>query len=272
MMPRKFKYLFHGHLSFERIIASVVIATGLVWLFYFGALIFDLPTGHWWRYFALPGSWHTYAGQPWSILTYAWVHTGLIGFFINLLLLYYLGNLFLTFESEKKLIRLFWTGIISGATAFLLSVKLLPFFYSDEQNIYLTGISAGYMIWLAYLAKKYGDYRFHLRLAGEVKIKHVFFFFLIIDLLLLNTQNSGGHIAHLASMLAGWIWGTVENKRINKKQQQLTREPKIYNNLKTATEKRIDRILDKINKSGFESLSKEEKEILYRESKRQKDR
>ncbi len=268
MLPQNLKYFFRGNSSFERLIASVVIATAIIWVFYFLALLFDLPTGHWWRYFALPGSWQIFIKQPWSLVTYAWIHTGLIGFFINLLLLYYLGNIFLTYEDEKKMMSLFAVGILTGAMAFLLSIKYLPFFYKDETNVYLTGISAGYMIWLAYLGRKYGDYSVTLRLMGDVKIKHIFLFFIVLDLLLLNTANSGGHIAHLASMLAGWLLAGKKRRIFSSEKKTGSSHHKIYDNLKTSSEKRLDKILDKINRSGFESLTAEEKEILYRESER----
>jgi membrane associated rhomboid family serine protease len=269
-MTNRFRYLFKGKISFERLIASVVIVTGAIWLLYFLALIFDAPTGHFWRYFALPGDWHSFIKQPWSLLTYAWIHTGLVGFFINLLLLYYLGNLFLTFFDEKKMMRLFWTGIIAGGLGFLLSYRFIPYLYKDEPNALLTGISSGYVIWLAYSAEIYGHHKVHLSLLGQIKIKHIFVFFLILDLLMLNLTNSGGHTAHLVSMAAGWIIATWESKRTAKKFRVVRNEPKIYDNLKTSTEKRIDRILDKINESGFDSLTAEEKEILYRESERNK--
>jgi len=94
---------------------------------------------------------------------------------------------------------------LAGGTAFLLTYATLPFLYRDEPQAYLTGISAGYMIWLAYLAAKYGNYDVPVRLVGRVKIKYIFYFFLVLDLLLLFTANSGGHVAHLAAALTGWL-------------------------------------------------------------------
>lgn len=262
------KYFGRGQISFEWLIASVVIATAVIWFLYFLSLAFDLPVGHWWQKAALPGEWRLFLRQPWSLLTYAWVHTGLIGFLVNLLLLYYIGNLFLIFESERNLLRLFWAGILAGGTAFLLTYAALPFLYRDEPQAYLTGISAGYMIWLAYLAAKYGNYDVPVRLVGRVKIKYIFYFFLVLDLLLLFTANSGGHVAHLAAALTGWLSATTVRRPVIQKKARTVDFPNIYDNYKTSREKEIDRILEKINRSGYESLSEREKEILYRESQR----
>jgi len=255
-------------LSFEGLIASVVIATAVIWMLYFLSLAFDLPVGHWWRYAALPGKWETFVRQPWSLVTYPWVHIGLVDFIVNLLLLYYIGTLFLVFEDERRLGVVFGVGAGAGALAFLLSYKYLPYFYGDEPAPYLTGISAGYIAWLAYLAAKYGKHRTYVRLLGHIRIRDIFFFFLFLDLVLLFTSNSGGHIAHLGAALAGWLYAVAGRLKTVRRNRHAETYPNIYDNFKTAREKEIDRILDKINRSGFDSLTEREKEILHRESKR----
>jgi len=257
-----------GKINFERLIASVVIATALVWIFYFTGMITGASVGHWWQYAALPGDWHVFVRRPWSIITYAWIHTGLVDFLINLLLLYYIGNMFLTYESEKKLMRLFWTGIVAGGLAFLITRSFADILYKDEPYAYLTGISAGYMVWLAYLAAKYGDYETYVRLVGRIKIKYLFYFFVALDLILLTAYNSGGHVAHLAASLTGWLWAKAELNLSKSSVAPSTSRGGIYDNFKPPREKAIDRILEKINRSGFDSLTPEEKEILHKESRR----
>ncbi len=259
---------FAKQISFEWLITSMVFSTGFIWLLYILNLVFNLPVGHWWQYLALPGEFFNLLRQPWSIITYAWVHTELVGFLINLLMLYFIGRLFLIYEKEKKLLRLFFAGILSGALSFLLSYYFLPFLYSDERQAYLTGISGGFVIWLAYLAAKYPDYEVHISVFGNWKIKYLFFFLLFFDLVLLNYSNSGGHVAHLGAMATGWIFGKTG---IKKSIGSISTKNKIYDNYKTANEKKIDRILEKINRSGYESLTEKEKEILYRESQRNRD-
>jgi len=251
-----------GGAFFDRLIGSVVAATAAVWILKFLHLAFNLPVGHWWQFFALPGELSEFFGQPWSLVTYAWVHTNLINFLFNLILLYYIGTLFLTYEPPSRMWKLFLAGIIGGGIAFLLSNKWIPFLYKDEPEALLTGISAGYVTWLAWLAARYGDQYVYIRLIGRVRIRHIFYFFLALDFLLLFTYNSGGHIAHLAAALIGWSWA----KYIDRPRR--TAPSRIYDNYKPAREKEIDRILDKINRSGFDSLTEREKEILYRESER----
>ncbi len=246
----------------EKLIYSIVFSAILIWLLYIVHLLFRSNWHRIWIFFALPGEWNSLLRQPWSLFTYAWIHLNLFGFFFNLILLWFTGKLFLTYENEKKLFRVFMVGILSGAAGFLISYHLLPYFFHDEPNAYLTGISSGFLAWMGYLAYKYKDVRVYIRLIGYIKIRWIFYFFLLWDLIQFPVYNSGGHMAHIFGLFSGMIYALAENTR--KKESPF----KVYDNYKTGREKKLDIILDKINRRGIQSLTDEEKAFLEKESKR----
>ena len=249
---------------FEKIIYSVVFSGFILWIFYILHQLSGSNIHQIWLFFALPGSFEEFIKQPWSLVTYAWIHLNIIGFFFNLIWLWFIGRIFLGFEPNGKMFKIFILGIIAGGLGFLLAYSFLPFFFRDEPNAYLTGISTGYLSWLGYLTAKYSNYPVYVRLLGNIKIKWFFYFFIFWDVIQFPLINSGGHIAHLFALFTGYFAAKFMNSRKMKPKHDFH----IYDNYKTSTEKKIDRILDKINKKGMRSLTDEERSFLERESKR----
>ncbi len=255
------KYWRVRSIRFEFILNSITAVALIFFLSHIFSLLLDYPLNIWWHYLALsPQKWYF---RPWTLVTYAWIHTDFIGFLINLMLVYFIGKTFLTFDKEERLIRLFWTGILAGALGFLLMYALFPGIFPGG-TLYLTGISTAYTAWLAYLTYRFGNYPVYIRLVGEVKLKYIFFLFLLLDLLYWPLGNHGGHIAHWSAMAAGFVYAFLLEFRSRREVARAN----IYDNYKTSSEKKLDKILDKINRSGINSLTEEEKAFLHRESKR----
>ncbi len=251
--------------GFEKIINSVVLVTTLLFLTYIFSLLTGKTLHTWWQYLAFNPERALY--RPWTIVTYAWVHVDVIGFLFNLFLLYYTGIWFLSRANEDLLVRLFFGGILSGSLGIWFASALFPGMF-PVRSFYLTGISAGYTAWLAYLAVRYGNSPVYVRLIGEVKIKYILWFLLAWDILQwIAAGQPGGRLAHFSAVLTAGLYAWWKNYSLK---QGIHYRDKIYENNKNSIEKRLDRILDKINRKGLKSLTREEKKLLERESRRSK--
>ncbi len=233
-------------------------------------------------WFALKPSFEVFLTQPWTLITYGFFHSNFIHILFNLIFLYYIGNLFLSFFTIKQFLNYFLLGIIVGGIAFLL---LQPIGY-------LVGSSAGIIAVLAGLATKIPTYEIRLNLIGGVKLWIIAAIYIGISFIGLDGLNSGGNIAHLGGALVGFIY-TKQLEKGNdigrffeniiafftsffqpKKQKPLRTVYKKSNIKRKPTHKeqnshqqKIDGILDKISKSGYETLSKEEKDFLFKAGK-----
>ncbi len=260
------KLAFLGSADFEKIVNSVVLVSTVLFFTYILSLLTGRTLHTWWQYLAFSPQDVLY--RPWTLVTYAWVHVDVIGFLINLFLLYYTGIWFLSRSSESLLVRLFFAGVVSGSLGLWLISALFPSLFHD-QRFYLTGVSAGYMAWLAYLSVRYGNSPVYIRLIGGVKIKHILFVLIAWDLLQwLAAGQPGGRVAHFSAVFMAGLYAYAEQLKEKKSSKGFSE--KIYDNYKPSAEKRLDQILDKINRKGTESLTEEEREILRRESMRSK--
>ncbi|MDR1120000.1 MAG: rhomboid family intramembrane serine protease [Dysgonamonadaceae bacterium] len=239
--------------------------------------------------FQLPGSLLSLAKEPWTLITYMFSHHGLLHILFNMLWLYWFGKIFLIFFNTKQLLGTYLLGGIAGACLFLLSFNIFPYFEDAVESSRLLGASAAVMaiVFAASFYKK--DFRISLLFLGNIKIYYVALVSLALDLLAITSENAGGHIAHIGGALFGICYalayrrGTDLTKYLNKFLDKCVnlfkRKPKMkvtfnrrasdyqYNDRKKQENEAIDQILDKIKKSGYNSLSKDEKKRLFDASK-----
>ncbi len=205
--------------------------------------------------------------KPWSLLSYAGVHEHFIPLFTNCLILYYFGQLFLDFFKEKQLI--------------LYLLLVLVYSISTVGATYLSGLTVGITGLMAGMLTKIPAYNINLRFIGAVRIWFIF----AIWLLLAGLINLGTNTPAVASLLAGALTGFVLTRFFNEGKGLLRmfdtsaqKTPlKVYRNPNQKTklsyrsqksiQDEIDRILDKINKTGYDSLTAEEKQFLFNQSK-----
>lgn len=229
--------------------------------------------------------------KPWSVLGYAFLHSGFMHVLFNMLTLYFAGRLFLTFFTQKQLFGLYVLSAIFAGLIYILGYNLLPLLVG--QTAKMTGASAAIMAILVATAVYAPYYEVRLMLIGTVKLWHIALVFIVLDLIYAPLDNSGGHIAHLAGDLFGFIYikllqsGTDLTKGVSGtigffanlfKSRKSAPFKKVYRNTapptrnsavkpKDLTQKQIDEILDKIGQSGYDSLTKEEKDFLIKVSK-----
>jgi len=241
-------------------------------------------------YFTLPASIPLLIKKPWSIISYMFLHQSFIHLLFNMLWLYFGGQIFLSFFDNKKLISTYVLGGISGAVLFILSFNLFPVFATALPNAVALGASASVLAIIMAIATKSPNYSIRLLLIGNIKLKHIAIVSIVLDIMSIPQGNAGGHIAHLGGAFFGYLYvkqlnsGNDIANSFNKIMDNLNfyfkKDPKLkkaysrrksdqdYRKEKVQNQAKIDNILDKIAKSGYEGLTKEEKDILFKASKK----
>jgi len=214
---------------------------------------------------------------PWSLITYFFVHVELFHLAFNMMFLYWFGMIIQDVVGNNKSVRIYFMGGIMGAVAFFLAYNLIPYFIS-RGDAYLLGASAGVFAIVVAAATLRPNYEVHLFLLGFVRIKYIAGFYMLWSLLETVGANAGGNIAHLGGALCGLCMGYLIEHPITwrlpqKKDRifvdaQFTREPAPRKAAENINEEELNRILDKISKSGYDSLSKQEKRRLFTASQK----
>lgn len=232
--------------------------------------------------------------KPWSLITYAFFHAGFFHLLFNMMVLYFSGRLFLTFFTQKQLFGLYIVSAVFAGLMYILSYNTIPLFTALGVGK-MVGASAAIMAILIATAVYAPYYQVRLFLFGNVKLWHIALVLIVIDLINVSVENQGGHVAHLSGSLMGYIFikalhaGTdvskivsntimfFENlfkpkkktpfKKVHRNPTQRTTPKSTATKPKDITQQRIDDILDKISKSGYESLTKEEKDFLFKVGK-----
>ncbi len=236
--------------------------------------------------FAVPSNIETLYKTPWSILTYMFLHVDFLHILFNLLCFYWFGQLFLMFLSQRQIVGVYILGGISGAILFILTFNLLPFFANKGIESIAIGASASILAVVIAVTTLKPNYSVNLLFIGPVKLKYLALITLILDITSVLGPNAGGHIAHLGGALFGFLYikalakgwdltypfswfeglGKISFRKKSKlKVDHRSANPDHdYNYRKVQKHQNIDKILDKISKSGYDSLTKEEKDTLFR--------
>ncbi len=244
------------------------------------------------KYFVLPAQFSQLILQPWSLITYSFLHSGIFHVLFNMLWLYWFGNIVLNLFNEKRLLTIYLLGAIFGGLLFVLSYNFFPVF-SQKQG-YLVGASGAVTAVMIFIAT-YAPQTAIRIFTFTIKLWQLALFLFVLDLVRIPTSgNAGGLLAHVGGGIFGYIYATqlekgkdigkwfensmdwfaslfkTKNKKPFKKVHRTTQAaPKrtVDNESKTEHQKKVDSILDKIGKSGYESLTKAEKDFLFKAGK-----
>lgn len=255
------------------------------------------------QYIEMPSSLPLLAHRPWTVITYMFVHFDFLHILFNMLWLYWFGRIFLQFFTGRQLGGLYLLGGIAGAALFLLSYNLFPYLRQFADNSFLLGASASVMAIVFAVSFYQKNYTISLLLIGRVKLIWLAIGVLLLDIIAITSENAGGHIAHIGGALLG-IFFAIQyskgkdltapmNRMIDRFVNLITRKPtfKVFRQEKKASDNRqqqnhrpetddeylrrkkdenrvIDEILDKLKRSGYESLSAEEKKRLFDASRK----
>ena len=238
---------------------------------------------------ALPADFGLLASRPWTLLTYMFLHFDFLHILFNLLWLYWMGQIFLGYFDEGKLVALYLMGGIFGGLFYVVGYNLFPVFSQIVVDSRLLGASASVIAVVTALAVYAPNHSIQLIFIGSVKMKYIALFSVLTYIIGISSTNAGGNLAHLGGAFWGMVYvlqrkknpGTnkVVNRMFSELKNPFTPKPKVkvsyrkpvddleYNRMKNQDKTRMNEILDKISKSGYDSLSKEEKEILFRMGK-----
>lgn len=213
----------------------------------------------------------------WTPVTYMFGHSGLFHILFNMLWLYWLGRIFLDFLNKRQFIFTYLAGGLAGAALFLAVYNTFPVFQSSLEGAVLIGASASVMAIIAATATLVPDYTISMLLLGPVKIKYLALVYFVLDLIGIAGSNPGGSIAHIGGAVLGFIYikqlrGGNDWSKIFRKKRKLTIVQKGNPTMKTnklPDQEVIDLILDKISRSGYDSLSSKEKEQLFKASNKE---
>lgn len=212
----------------------------------------------------------------WTVLTYMFSHRSLFHILFNLLWLFWMGRIFEDFLNKRQFTFTYLAGGIAGALFYILAYNLFPVFSASLPLSYLIGASASVMAIVIATATLLPDYSINLLFFGAVRLKYLAIVFVLLDLIFLAGENPGGSFAHLGGAALGYIY-ILQLRKGNDWSKLFHRKPRLRPirndaaiNRRTANELPdqdiIDEILDKISKSGYDSLTKAEKEQLFRAS------
>lgn len=243
------------------------------------------------KYLALPSNLAVLATIPWTLLTYMFTQEGFFHLLFNMIMLYFGSKIFLEYLNERKLLSTYIIGGLVGAFFFVGAFNVFPVFQNVNNDAVAIGSSASVLAIFIAIATYVPDYTVHLFLFGRLKMKYIAIAFIAIDLLSIQHGNPGGHIAHLGGALWGFLYAFQLKKGHNlygflawfKKPSGSYRQYSMrssakrskkgrplsdveYNSQRIATQEQIDHILDKISKSGYSSLTAQEKELLFKTS------
>ncbi len=266
-------------------IICFVLPLFLKTLFY----LFNIPSNVMIGWFELSAEWSDLLFKPWTIFTYSFMHSGFFHLFWNMYLLYFASRLFLNLFSPRTFFNVYFLGVLLGGLTFMLSYSVFPAF--QYASPIMVGASAGVMAVLIFMATYSPDLEIRI-IFFNVKLRYLGIAFVLLDVIQIPYGNAGGHLAHLGGAALGYLYvkrldqgvdiglpfENFTNRVLNlfKKQSKLKtvhkRKASSNSKKKVTTQEvdqsKIDSILDKISKSGYDSLTQKEKDFLFQAGKK----
>ena len=264
---------------------GVFLAIRMIHVFFF-LLNQEFTLTNW---LALPADSLQLMQRPWTLLTYMFLHFNFLHILFNVLMLYWMGKIFLFYFDEKKLLGVYLLGGLFGGLFFVLAYNFFPAFTEVLSFARLLGASASVLAIIAAVATYAPNHAINLLFIGQVKMKHLALFSIVLYIIGIASSNSGGNLAHLGGAVFGFFfalqykkghdWTKILTKIIDGMARLFRPNQRIkityrsknddldYNRQKNLKQEEINRVLDKISKSGYDSLTKEEKELLFKMGK-----
>src|SRR5690606_11484933 len=286
-----------NNLAYQYKIANVVVKliaiNAVIFLLVsLGSFFFSISPQYLSRWFVLSDDFDTLLFRPWSLITYGFLHFGFFHILFNMLLLYWFGQFVLNLFNGKRLLTIYLLGALFGGLLFVLSYNFFPVF--SESRGYLIGASGAVTAIMIFIATYTPNTEVRL-FTFTIKLWHIALVLFLLDLVRIPTSgNAGGLMAHVGGAIFGFVYATqlakgndigkwFENfmdwvanifkpqkkkpfKKVHRTTQSAPQRSK-PKEAKTDHQKKVDGILDKIGKSGYESLTKEEKDFLFKAGK-----
>jgi rhomboid family protein len=243
-------------------------------------------------WFVLPDALGELIIQPWSFITYAFIHFGFWHLLFNMLWLYWFGTFVLNLFNEKRFLTVYLLGALFGGLLYVVSYNIFPVF--ENSRSYLIGASGAVTAIMVFIATYTPNAEMRI-FKWNIKLWKIAVFLVLLDLIRLPSGgNPGGMLAHLGGAAFGYMYGsqlakgndigkwfenlmdwfvnlfkTRKQKPFTKVHRTTTKTSKRSSAAKdrSVTQEKVDAILDKIGKSGYDSLTKAEKDFLFKAGK-----
>ena len=266
---------------------AFAIIRAVLGLFMASLDVYFVPS-HW---LGVPASLSALLYKPWTLLTYMFYHEDFFHILFNMLWLFWMGKIFQEYLGNKKLFSTYILGGISGAILYITAYNVFPLFSQAVGFSFAIGASAGVLAITIATATLLPDYKIGIIFIGPVALKYIALITVLLDIINISGSNAGGHIAHLGGAMFGFVYilqlkngrdlaqgfnrlmdklATIfTGRRRMKVTYKRTSRDEDYKADKIARQERTDEILDKISKSGYGSLTNEEREFLFKSSREQ---
>ncbi|MDO6744793.1 rhomboid family intramembrane serine protease [Tenacibaculum soleae] len=278
------KYRFKNAGIVEQLIYVNLAVFLLVFISNTFGFLFQANTNLFVEWFSLPASFNDFLSKPWTIITYGFLHTSFLHILLNLIALFYIGHLFKQYFTAKQLLNFYLLGTLFGGIIFITSYNFFPALQHVADNSVLLGASAGISAIFIGIATYIPNYELKFPLIGYVKLYVLACVWIAVDIIQIPAGNAGGHLAHIGGALFGFLYVVkASNKELEilkplkkffeKKEKPLKTVYKSGKKTKNTTSKKsenqqeIDAILDKISKSGYDTLTKTEKDFLFKQGR-----
>jgi len=267
----------------EKIIVINVICFVIPFVFNSVFYLFQIPTASFSDWVQLSPNFNTFITRPWTLITYSFLHAGFFHLLWNMMLLFYSGRLMLNLFPDRIFINNYFLGAITGGIIFLLSYSLFPVFRGSYPP--MVGASAGVMAVFIFICTYTPEQDIRV-FFFNTKLKYLGLVFFSLDVIQIPYGNAGGHLAHIGGAMLGFlyarqlgkgndigiwfenIWKSIFEKKSLKTVYRAPKNKPVKSQKSDENKQvKIDAILDKIGKSGYDSLSKEEKDFLFRAGK-----
>ena len=279
------------------VFVAVQVIYVILWLFQIGNTVGfqGIPVPLHWYWLGAPADLGNLIFKPWTVITYMFVHASFWHLFMNMLVLFFSGRIFREYLGTSRMLSTYIYGGVVGYVLYMLAYNFFPIFSQGVSEAILVGASAGVVAVLIAVTAYTPNFTVRLFFTGfEVKLKYLAAFLIVLDIISIKSSNPGGHIAHLGGALYGFYFarqyrkGVDHSRAFNSFVKRVTgyfmksrthlnvshsarrnyKSDEEYNYEKKANQQQMDEILDKISKSGYESLSKEEKAVLFKFGKK----
>ena len=240
--------------------------------------------------FELPSNTDIFIQQPWSIITYMFFHSSILHLLFNMIWLHFGGKILISYINVKQFLSTYLIGGICGGILFILSYNFIPAFNSIYLSAFALGSSASVFAIMIAAATYSPNLYVQLPLLGRIKLKHIAIFMITLDIISIPKGNAGGHIAHIGGALFGYFYiyqlkkgqdysilmsklidiitNTFKTRSKFKTVHKRAKSDYEFNAEKADQQKEINKILEKISKSGYDSLNQKEKDTLFSASKK----
>lgn len=295
--------MFGGFSFFPPVIKYLLISNIAIFIFqhfiFAGFKVGGVPLSIFFlKYFALnPIGSEVFPFYPWQLITYLFMHGGFWHLFMNMFALWMFGMELENIWGSKKFLMYY---LMCGVGAGFATIFLTPLF--TGLNLPTVGASGSVYGILVAFGMLFPNREIFLYFLFPIKAKYFVIIYMAIELLSVGSNTGVAHLAHLGGGLIGFVYLLITRNNINDlfrfdKKPKVTqnRPTNIYRNRyyekyntvsggdeisdaeyyskdnKTGeiiTQERIDEILDKIGKDGYQNLTEEEKRILFEASKK----